>query len=137
MKDLFFVLKMFGLTIVVALIMQARVGEKTIEDEFHQFLKTSVFVVPIQDAVDGAIAATKDGYKKADVGVKKLLSKVSRRREDSRERTLSSVMKLKRYNEDQDENEYLEEATKVLPAKKPEIAAPTKTGSTSPRGISL
>ena len=133
-KDILFVLKMFGLTVIVAMIMQARVGEKTLEDEFHHILKTSVLVDPIQEAVDGGIAATRAGYRQADAGIRKILSKVSRRREDSRERGLHSIVNIKRHYEDKEnENEYFEEAAKTLPVKQPEV--PTKTSSSSPRGI--
>jgi hypothetical protein len=102
-RDFFFVVRMLGLTVLVALALQTKAGEKTVEETFHQWIKTSVFVDFIQGAVDGGVALTKTSYKSADTGIKKVLAKLSKRPEKAKDRSLTNFQ-LKRYNDDDDED---------------------------------
>jgi hypothetical protein len=102
-KDFFFVVRMLGLTIIVALVMQVHIGEKSIEEEFHGWLKKSIFVDYVQEAIDGGVAMTRVGYKKADTGIHALLGKLSKRHEGKKERGFN--LNLKRYNEKDDGEE--------------------------------
>ncbi len=96
-KDIFFTLRILILTAIVALALQARIGEKRVEDNFHNWIKNSVFVDFIQEGIDGGIAVTKAVYKKTDTGIHTMLAKISRRHETSKERGFGVT--LKRYNE--------------------------------------
>jgi hypothetical protein len=77
--DIFFVIKMLGLTCVVVVLMQVHMGGTTLENHFYGFLKNSIFVDYLQEATDGGVALTKKGYKKADEGVHSLISRLDRR----------------------------------------------------------
>ncbi|MDZ4676488.1 MAG: hypothetical protein SGI74_03175 [Oligoflexia bacterium] len=107
-KDLLFVIKMLGLTVIVALAFQTKFGDKSVEEEFHHWIKTSVFVDLIQEAVDGGVVLTRAGYKSADTNVRKILSKLSKRREDKKDRSLGNF-ELKRHNDGKEDDEDLEE----------------------------
>jgi len=99
---------MLGLTVIVALAFQTKFGDKSVEEEFHHWIKTSVFVDLIQEAVDGGVVLTRAGYKSADTNVRKILSKLSKRREDKKDRSLGNF-ELKRHNDGKEDDEDLEE----------------------------
>jgi hypothetical protein len=74
--DLFFVFKMFVITCVIVVIAQVKIGQKSLEDHFQGWLKTSIFVDTVQEAIDGGVLLTKAGYKKADTEIHGVLAKV-------------------------------------------------------------
>lgn len=118
-KDFFFVVKMLALCVLVSLGLQTKIGEKKLEDGFHEWVKTSILVDHLQGVLDGGVALAKTSYSKAHKGISSLLTKVSRRSE-KRERALS--FDIKRYNETED-GEDLDADDAPLPTTK--IVAPT------------
>lgn len=64
MFDLFFFLKTLIMTLVVVLLLQIRVGDYTLEDHAHLFVKTSSLTYPLQVAADGASRAIRDVMKR-------------------------------------------------------------------------
>jgi hypothetical protein len=78
--DIFFIIKMLGLTCGVVVLMQIHTGGTTLENHFYGFLKNSIFVDYLQEATDGGVALTKTAYKKADEGLHSLISKMDRKR---------------------------------------------------------
>ena len=82
-EDIFFVLKMLGLTCLVVMLMQIHLGGSTVENHFYGFLKNSIFVDYLQEATDGGVALTKKGYKEAGEGFHSLVSKLDRRHNPS------------------------------------------------------
>src|SRR5437660_226214 len=104
-KDFFFVLRLFAITIVVVLLMQVKVGQKTVDDHFSGWLKSSAFVDYVQEAVDGGLILTKTTYKKVDNGVHIFLSKISHRHGGNQSGERGIHFNLKRYNEGDDEED--------------------------------
>jgi hypothetical protein len=98
-SDVFFVLKMFFLTVLIVLVLQIRVGQKTIEDNFHGWVKHSIIVDYAEEAMDGATLLVKRLYLKADSGVHSLLAKTIRKNDKKRDFSLG----LKR-REDRDDD---------------------------------
>jgi hypothetical protein len=82
MKDLMFLFKMMGLTVVVALLMQIHLGERTAETHFHGWLKNSAMVDWIQTAVDGGFTAVKSGYAIARHTADPFFARFSRKKVD-------------------------------------------------------
>lgn len=80
MKEIVFLLKMMGLSLVVALLLQVNLGEKTAEFHFHSWLKTSALVDWLQTAVDGGISVTKAGYTVTKSTLDPFIAKLSRRK---------------------------------------------------------
>ncbi|MCC6278205.1 MAG: hypothetical protein IT289_09855 [Oligoflexia bacterium] len=120
-KDAVFFIKMLGLTVLVALILQARVGQQTIEDHFDGWVKTSVIVDSIQEAIDGGILLVNAGYKKADSGLRYFFARMTKRHEGPKERGIN--VDLKRYNES--EESMLEgELPARLPAANSNVSSP-------------
>lgn len=100
-SDLLFMAKMLGLTILVVLIMQFKVGEKTLDQNFHSWIADSVFVDYVQTSIDGGVALTRTGYKKVHQGVTQALNKFGKHHKKD-ERGLS--LNIKRYNDRDEEN---------------------------------
>lgn len=96
-KDIFYVLKMFVITVLVVVVMQVHIGEKSIEDHFHAWVKHSVIVDYAEEALDGGTSLVRGIYQKADSGIQTLLSKTIRKHE-KKERSLG--FSLKRHTED-------------------------------------
>lgn len=99
-SDLFFIVRIFALTVLVVLGLQVKVGQETAEDKFHSWLQSSFIVAHLQDVIDGGVAITKAGYRQADSGIRYLLHKIGRRGDSSkRERINAFGFSLKRHNE--------------------------------------
>jgi hypothetical protein len=99
-QDLFFAVKMLGVTVLVVLLLQLKVGDQTLDERFQTWVKGSFAVALFQDTVDGFIAAGKDGYKEANKKLTTQMYKIkSKRNEDRGDRTLK--MPVHRYNEDE------------------------------------
>ncbi len=101
-KDFFFMVKMLGLTILVVLVMQFKVGEKTLDQNLHAWLAESVFVDYIQTSIDGGIAVTRTGYKKMHGTIQATLNKFGKHHAKD-ERGIG--MNIKRYNAKDSEND--------------------------------
>src|ERR1700733_2084143 len=113
-RDFFFVLKMFVITLLIVFVSQVKIGQKSLEDHFQGFIKNSMFVDSIQEAVDGGIALTKVSYKKIDLGIHGLMAKLHSRH-IVKDRGFH--FSLKRYNEkDSGDQEDLPQA-KTAPVK--------------------
>ncbi len=102
-KDVFFTLRIIILTLLVAMLLQVRVGEKTIDDSMLKWIQGSIFVDFLQETIDGGIVVTKALYKKTDTGIHNLLAKISRKREPGHERGMSFTLKRHSENEDGEE----------------------------------
>lgn len=74
--DLFFVFKMLVITCFIIVVAQVKIGPKTLEDHFQGWLKTSIFVDAVQEAIDGGVVLAKASYKKADMGIHGVLAKI-------------------------------------------------------------
>jgi hypothetical protein len=123
-RDVFFVIRILGLTVLVSLFLQVQVGQITLEDHFQSWVKSSFVVDSLQDVIDGGVALTRAGYKKADSGVRALLSRIGRRGgEAGRDRANAFGFKLKRHYEKDDEVDYQEEEPTRSPAKAPQVKA--------------
>jgi hypothetical protein len=104
-------MRMLVLTVLVVMVMQIKIGpQKTLDDHFEGWLKNSVAVDYIQEAIDGGVALTKAGYKKADDGVHAVLAKMSHRHKKEG-RSLFSGLKLKRYDDRADDDDSYGENT--------------------------
>jgi len=106
MKELIFLAKMIGLTIVVALAMQIHIGERTAETHFHGWLKSSAIVDWIQTAVDGGFMAAKSGYATAKHSIDPFFARFINKKpkdENGGERRL--LPPLKRANEKNKDDE--------------------------------
>ena|ERR1017187_7170460 len=102
-SDLFFIMKMFGLAVLVTLVMQVKIGNnKTVEDNFHYWIKNSVLVDQVQISVDGGMAIAKVGYAKAHSVISTMLAKVGRKHSTDRADQIFGGAKLKRYFEGED-----------------------------------
>jgi hypothetical protein len=104
-KDLFFALRIFAITVFVTILLQVKVGKDTAENHMHKWLKDSVFVEFLQQSIDGGVALTKSGYQKADAGVQTLLKKMKHRKQGgaAAEGERGFGIKLKRYNDGKEE----------------------------------
>ncbi len=80
-EDIFFILKMFGLTVLVVMGMQVHVGGKTVEDHFNGWLKSSIIVDYIQEATDGGRVLTKNLYQKLDSTFHIVMTKITRKKD--------------------------------------------------------
>lgn len=60
MRDLFFVLKTFILTVAVILAMQVQLGERTIESHAQQWIESSAVVAPLNAVAKGAAKMIRD-----------------------------------------------------------------------------
>jgi hypothetical protein len=60
MMDFLFFVKTFVLCLVITIVMQIRVGSKTIETHTHGFLETSAAMLPIQGAAHGGAQLIRD-----------------------------------------------------------------------------
>jgi hypothetical protein len=107
LRDIFFVLKMFVVTVLVVLVMQIHIGEKSVEDHFHSWVKHSAFIDYVEEAVDGGMALFRGIYKKADTGIHTLLAKTIRSKHEKKERGLAG-MTLKRHATKQKDDGSLE-----------------------------
>jgi hypothetical protein len=58
-----FVLKVAVVTIVFVLIMQIKIGEETVENQAHYFLKTSILLKPLEDVAQGGVALFRSTYR--------------------------------------------------------------------------
>ena len=101
MKEIFFLLKMVGLSIVVALVLQVKVGENTTaEQQFHGWLKSSFAVEWIQVAVDGGFAIAKTGYTATKRTLDPLLARLHRKHDgeadSENERSAGKFFSIKR-----------------------------------------
>ena len=79
LKDIFFLVKMFVLTVIVILVMQIRVGTHSIDEHFHQWVKHSVVIDYIEEAVAGGRSLSHAAYVKLDEGFHFLLGKTTRK----------------------------------------------------------
>jgi hypothetical protein len=81
MSDFVFALKMLGITIVLFLVMQIKVGTHTIEDHTMDYIRTSPVVEPLNGVAHGAVKVMVKGYRWAssafDTNVGKVFSKAS------------------------------------------------------------
>jgi hypothetical protein len=90
-EDLFFVMKMFGLTVLVVMGMQVHTGGKTIEEHFNTWLKSSIIVDYMQEATDGGKILTQNVYKKLDTSFHAVMMKITRKKD--RQKGLNVVTK--------------------------------------------
>ena len=90
-EDLFFVLKMFGLTALVVMAMQVHTNGKTLEEHFNGWLKSSIIVDYMQEATDGGKILTKNVYQKMDTSFHALMTKITRKKD--RQKGLNVVTK--------------------------------------------
>jgi hypothetical protein len=105
LKDIFFMIKMVGVTVAVVLLLQFKVGQKTVDESLHSWIADSVFVDFIQHSVEGGVTLTKAGYKKIHSGVSTTLAKFNKRHKKE-ERGFN--LHLKRYNEDDEDSDSTE-----------------------------
>lgn len=75
----FFIFRMLALTVLVVLLLQFKVGEKTIEFEVHNWIQNSVFVDYVQTSIDGGVKVTKNGYQKLHASVNSIFNRMSRK----------------------------------------------------------
>jgi hypothetical protein len=63
MRDLIFLLKIMGLTFVVVIILQIKVGEDTLEDRAMRFVAQSSLMAPVQDVADGLVVFLRQNFR--------------------------------------------------------------------------
>ncbi len=108
-KELLFVVKMLAVTVVVLLFLQVRVGEDTIENHFHEWVQTSVFVGFFQDTADAFLVAGKASLTKATAKASVALARITKRKAPADDRSLP--FQLKRHNESEDEEDQMPSAS--------------------------
>jgi len=104
-RDFFFIVKMFVFTILIVIVAQVKIGQKTLEDHFHGWIQTSIFVDAVQEAIDGGVILAKASYKKADSEMHVVLAKIHSHhsgRVSDRTPTFSLKRFIKKETEDQD-----------------------------------
>jgi hypothetical protein len=65
MSDFFFVLKCLAATVVLLICMQMRVGGRTVEQHSLHWIQTSNAVEELRGVAEGAVRASRTGYRKA------------------------------------------------------------------------
>lgn len=70
MMDFLFFVKTLALCLVITIIMQIKVDEKTIESHTHHFLETSATMLPIQAAAHGGSQLVRDISHRISLAIK-------------------------------------------------------------------
>lgn len=73
MMDVLFFLKTLALTIVFVLLLQIKIGEKSIETHAHDFVQTSSLVEPLNQAAFGAAQLIRDVASRATLSIRQNL----------------------------------------------------------------
>lgn len=115
-SDAFFFLRMLVFTTLIVLFSQVKIGEQTIEDHFQGWVKSSMFVDSIQEAVDGGIALTKLSYQKIDLGMHGALAKLhSHHANKGKDRLFHFTLKRTNKSNDEEAGQKNKEDSKNLP----------------------
>ncbi len=69
MSEFFFFVKSLVLTLVMVLVMQIQVGERTLESHAMGWVQTSALVAPIQSAAHGGAKMLRDGIAKLEAAI--------------------------------------------------------------------
>lgn len=75
MGEIIYVLKIFGITLVLILIFQIRIGPQTIEHHATTFIQESWFAEKVHEAAQGTIKALRDGSTTVGHKISHLFSK--------------------------------------------------------------
>jgi uncharacterized metal-binding protein len=78
MMDFLFFVKTFALTIVVVLLMQLQVGEKSIEHHAMAFMQSSAVIQPLNGVAKGAAKLARDVTQTISAKIKKNTKKEKR-----------------------------------------------------------
>ncbi|MBX3020623.1 MAG: hypothetical protein KF799_03010 [Bdellovibrionales bacterium] len=71
MSEFFYVIKLFLLTLVIVLVMQIQIGERTFESHAMSWLHTSALVAPLNMAATGGAKMIKDLTAKVNSSITK------------------------------------------------------------------
>jgi hypothetical protein len=102
-RDFFFFVKMLILTAFVVMFAQVKIGNATMETRFDAWVKNSVLVDYLQEAIDGGLALLKVSYSKADSNMHFLLARISRKH--TKKDSSLFHFSLKRHNTDKTDGE--------------------------------
>ncbi len=111
MSHLAFVLKVAVVTIVFVLFMQIKIGEETLENQAHYFLKTSMILKPLEDVAQGGAALFRSAYRGA---VKTFDSIVTSKFQSSFASGNREVVNVKRSDKYQKEQELKQQAQEQI-----------------------
>lgn len=102
MSHIGFVLKIFVLTVVIVLLMQIKVGEQTVENHAHSFLKTSSILAPLNEIAQGGAALFRSTYQGAIKTFDSIVTKKFRSDSSPGKRGLVDVKRSQKYEKDQE-----------------------------------
>lgn len=70
MKDLFFALKMLGVTVLIVSAMQIRIGDMSLEEHANEWAHSSAPVMVLREVSEGGLAAAHDVWVKLTSNIK-------------------------------------------------------------------
>lgn len=102
MSHLGFVLKVFIATVLVVLIMQIKIGEETVENHAHSFLKTSSILEPLNEVAQGGAALFRSTYKNIIKTFDSLITQKFRSDNSPGKRDIVEVKRSQKYEKEQE-----------------------------------
>lgn len=101
MTDLVFFMKLFFLTVILLLVMQIQVGERSLESHAMSWVQTSALVAPLNTVAHGAAKVTRD----LATGVHQAIEKNTGKKKKEEARKASSFRWFHRHNGDSEQSE--------------------------------
>lgn len=100
-KDLVFTLKMFAMALVIALVMQVKIGGDTLENHFHDWVQNSPVAGFFQDTADALLITGKAGLAQVSSKLSTVIGHTGKRKAGDEGRGFH--FNIKRYNDTKEE----------------------------------
>lgn len=105
MGNIFFTIKIAIITIVLILLMQIQVDNKTIEAHIESYVKTSMLISPIREVAHGGFAFFKSGYHWTSKTVDSFFSKNFRSENSPGRRKLTEIKRSLGFKKEQEKKQ--------------------------------